>query len=77
MPHQYEYPYELRTPLSSHTIRSSHQRKQQRSNIPVSTLARWRNEHRELPYAKIGRLIRYREQDINAWIEQQLVTPLR
>jgi excisionase family DNA binding protein len=43
--------------------------------IPDSTLARWRSEHRELPYVKIGRLVRYRRQDLETWLENHLVNP--
>lgn len=44
-------------------------------NIPVSTLARWRSERRELPYVPVGRLVRYRQADIDRWIEDNIVNP--
>ncbi|KAA8825032.1 DNA-binding protein [Bifidobacterium myosotis] len=28
--------------------------------IPVTTLSRWRSKRRELPYVRVGRVIRYR-----------------
>lgn len=46
-------------------------------NVPVSTLSRWRNERRELPYVKVGRVVRYRRADLNIWVRKQTVMPLR
>lgn len=46
-------------------------------NIPVSTLARWRSERRELPYVKVGKLIRYRRTDLDAWVGAHTVPPLK
>ncbi|WP_353479528.1 helix-turn-helix domain-containing protein [Bifidobacterium pullorum] len=43
--------------------------------MPVSTLARWRSERRELPYVTVGRLIRYRQSDLDRWIEDNTVYP--
>lgn len=43
--------------------------------IPVSTLARWRNEKKELPYVKVGRVVRYRRVDLENWIAENTVTP--
>lgn len=45
-------------------------------NIPVSTLSRWRSERRELPYATVGRLIRYRQVDIDRWIDDNTINPI-
>ena len=45
-------------------------------NIPVSTLARWRSERRELPYVTVGRLIRYRQVDIDRWIDDNTINPI-
>lgn len=45
-------------------------------NIPVSTLSRWRSERRELPYVTVGRLIRYRQIDIDRWVDDNTVTPV-
>lgn len=45
--------------------------------VPVSTLSRWRNEHRELPYVRVGRLVRYRRRDLEAWIESNTIRPDR
>lgn len=44
-------------------------------NIPVSTLSRWRSERRELPYVTVGRLVRYRQIDIDQWITDNIVNP--
>ncbi|WP_207760021.1 helix-turn-helix domain-containing protein [Bifidobacterium primatium] len=43
--------------------------------IPVSTLSRWRSERRELPYVKIGRVVRYRPCDLAEWLETKIVHP--
>lgn len=41
--------------------------------ITVGTLAVWRTTKRyNLPYVKSGRLIRYREQDVQAFINSRL-----
>ncbi|MBT1166735.1 helix-turn-helix domain-containing protein [Bifidobacterium simiarum] len=44
--------------------------------IPTSTLARWCSERRELPYVKVGRVIRYRRGDLDRWINRRTVQPL-
>ena len=44
--------------------------------IPVSTLSRWRSERRELPYVTVGRLIRYRQIDIDRWVDDNTVNPV-
>ncbi|WP_372445367.1 helix-turn-helix domain-containing protein [Bifidobacterium pluvialisilvae] len=43
--------------------------------VPVSTLSRWRSERRELPYVKIGRVVRYRPHDLAEWLETKVVSP--
>lgn len=43
--------------------------------VPASTLSRWRCERRELPYVTVGRVVRYRQRDVDAWIEENLVMP--
>ncbi|MCG7373259.1 helix-turn-helix domain-containing protein [Pseudomonas luteola] len=41
--------------------------------VSVRTLATWRSTGRHtLPYAKVGRLVRYREQDVRAWLFSRL-----
>lgn len=41
--------------------------------ISVGTLAVWRTTKRyNLPYVKTGRLVRYREQDVQAFINSRL-----
>jgi excisionase family DNA binding protein len=38
------------------------------------TLATWRSTHRyDLPYVKAGRLVRYRAEDLAAFIQRRLV----
>ena len=46
-------------------------------DIPVSTLSRWRSERRELPYVTVGRLIRYRQVDIDRWIDDNTINPIK
>ena len=41
--------------------------------VTVGTLAVWRTTNRyDLPYVKSGRLVRYREQDVEAFISSRL-----
>ena len=41
--------------------------------VSVGTLAVWRTTNRyDLPYVKSGRLIRYREEDVQAFINSRL-----
>lgn len=42
--------------------------------IPVTTLARWRNERRELPWVKVGRVVRYRPEDVQRWVNDHTET---
>ncbi len=39
----------------------------------ISTLAKWRMERINLPFHKIGKYIRYKRSDIEAFIESNLV----
>ncbi|WP_339349632.1 helix-turn-helix domain-containing protein [Bifidobacterium indicum] len=43
--------------------------------IPVSTLNAWRAQRIELPYVRIGHLVRYRQEDVLALIETNMVRP--
>jgi excisionase family DNA binding protein len=39
------------------------------------TLAAWRSSRRNpLPYVKVGSRVRYRRQDVDAWLQSQLHT---
>ena len=40
--------------------------------IATKTLRQWRCQKKMLPYAKIGRLIRYRRSDVEAFVNAQL-----
>lgn len=42
--------------------------------VPISTLSRWRTERREIPWVRVGRVVRYRPQDVQEWIEEHTVT---
>jgi excisionase family DNA binding protein len=45
--------------------------------VMPATLSVWRCTRRyALPYVKVGRLIRYREQDLLAFLESRLVNPV-
>lgn len=40
--------------------------------VTRETLAVWRTTRRyELPYIKVGRLVKYRQADLNKWLEQR------
>jgi predicted DNA-binding transcriptional regulator AlpA len=43
--------------------------------ISVATLRKWRTLRRGPRFLKIGSLVRYRAEDIAAWIEQQEAHP--
>ncbi|MFT9396463.1 MAG: hypothetical protein ABF545_00115 [Bifidobacterium psychraerophilum] len=40
--------------------------------VPVNTLAYWRFEGSHLPFVKMGRLIRYRRQDVLDFVESNV-----
>ena len=40
--------------------------------VPVNTLAYWRFEGSHLPFVKMGRLIRYRRQDVLDFVENNV-----
>lgn len=43
--------------------------------VKPSTLTTWRSTRRySLPYVRVGRLIRYRRADLDAWLERRLVS---
>lgn len=45
--------------------------------ITTGTLANWRCSGLvDLPYCKIGRLVRYRKADVQAWIESRVRRPV-
>jgi len=44
-------------------------------SVSVFTLQRWRSEKRyDLPFIKLGKLIRYRIEHLDAWLESHTVT---
>lgn len=45
------------------------------TRIPVETLRYWRTHRKNLPYAKIGRLVRYSEAAVNAYMQDHGVNP--
>jgi excisionase family DNA binding protein len=44
-------------------------------DLRPTTLASWRNKNVGPAYLKVGRLIRYRQADLDAWLNSRLVTP--
>lgn len=40
--------------------------------VPEETLQKWRCQGYGPPHAKIGRAVRYRRQDVDAWIASQV-----
>ncbi|MHB8421523.1 MAG: helix-turn-helix domain-containing protein [Leptospirales bacterium] len=42
-------------------------------NVKPQTLACWRLYGENLPFVKVGRLVRYRRSDIEAWLAAQTV----
>ena len=45
--------------------------------VSPGTLANWQCSHfRKVPHVKIGRRVMYRRQDLDAWIEKQVVNPV-
>lgn len=40
--------------------------------VPLSTIYRWRHSGIGPPALRIGRHLRYRREDVHAWIEQQM-----
>lgn len=43
-------------------------------NLSTSTLAVWRcTKRQELPFIKLGRAVRYRQTDLDKWLESQTV----
>jgi excisionase family DNA binding protein len=45
-----------------------------RLGIPVSTLANWRSARLGPEFLRVGRHVRYRPADLEAWIERRVVT---
>ncbi len=39
------------------------------TGLSVETLAQWRSQKRNIPYLKIGRLIRYSQRDVQVWLD--------
>jgi excisionase family DNA binding protein len=46
-------------------------------NVPVATIYSWRHEGKSLPPAvKMGRSLRFRRADVQAWIDEQFAGEL-
>ena len=39
------------------------------TGLSIETLARWRSQRWGIPYVKIGRVVRYRQGDVEAYLE--------
>lgn len=44
------------------------------TGVPVSTLAYWRFDGSQLPFVKLGRLVRYRREDVLHFINEHVYT---
>jgi predicted DNA-binding transcriptional regulator AlpA len=44
-------------------------------SISVLTLRKWRSEKRGPNFVKIGSLVRYRPEEVDAWIDRQATIP--
>lgn len=43
-------------------------------NLSTSTLAVWRcTKRQEIPFVKLGRAVRYRQADLDAWLQSQTI----
>lgn len=47
----------------------------ERLGVATITVKVWRQRRKGPPYVKIGRSVRYRVADVEAWADQQRVTP--
>jgi excisionase family DNA binding protein len=43
--------------------------------VPRATLANWRSAGKGPPFVKVGRHVRYRREDVDRWVEAQVVQP--
>jgi excisionase family DNA binding protein len=43
--------------------------------VPTKTLEQWRYVGKGPAYAKVGKHVRYRRTDVDAWLDAQTVTP--
>ncbi len=48
-----------------------------KTGVPEATLIRWRYEGSGPPFVRLGRLIRYPVDLLDAWLHSNLVTPQR
>jgi len=55
-----------------HQLLTEAQASEYLGNIPVRTLQRWRLEGSQIPYSKLGKAIRYRQSDLDAFVEGNL-----
>ena len=61
--------------MSNHAISSAELADQ--LNISIPTLARWRANKRGPRWIRVGRSIRYRTEDIEAWLQQREMRKLK
>lgn len=45
------------------------------TNFSGQTLANWRSQRVGPPFTKVGRAVRYKRTDLEAWLESQRVQP--
>jgi len=46
-------------------------------SINILTLRKWRSQKRGPTFLKIGKLVRYRPEDVDAWITAAAIAPLK
>ncbi len=44
-------------------------------NLSVYTIDAWVSQRREIPFIKMGRIVRFDIRDVRAWVEKQKVNP--
>jgi excisionase family DNA binding protein len=54
------------------TLLSEKQASRYLGNIPVKTLQRWRLEGSQIPFVKMGKAVRYREEDLKNYIQSNI-----
>jgi excisionase family DNA binding protein len=43
-------------------------------DVSMATLEKWRNQKRGPAHVRIGRLVRYRQSDLDRWLREQTVS---
>lgn len=72
-------PQRAATTITAHAARNLMTTDQLCEFLQVSrrTVATWRAQHTGPAYVRLGNSVRYRPEDVDAWLSRGLVTPLR